>query len=324
MENMSLEQKNKNWRPTASSKNLQLRANILHIIREFFWSKKILEVETPLLCSTAALDPHLHVIKADAGYLQTSPEFAMKRLLSAGSDSIYQICRAFRLNEQGAFHNQEFTILEWYKTEYDHHQLMDEVDDLLRSILPLTKAKKISYKDLFKEHLALDPHIASIESLQECVANNNIQLSSDIRGSLEYNDWLDLLLTHIIEPKLIGDHAWMIYDYPASQAALAKIRDEEGIEIAERFEVYINGVELANGYHELQDSDEQLSRFKADQHQRSKMGLEVLPIDVKLINALEYGLPNCAGVALGIDRLVMLAASSTNINEVIAFPSSIA
>jgi elongation factor P--(R)-beta-lysine ligase len=317
------------WGPTASLANIQLRAEILAKIRRFFAEHSVLEVETPLLCQATVTDPHLMSFetffmtfespKKTKLFLQTSPEYAMKRLLAAGCGAIYQICKAFRNGEQGRRHNPEFTLLEWYRLNFDHHALMDEVNEFLQYILGTTSATRLSYAEVFKIYLDIDPHRCSISSLINCARKNNL----DVAYSLPDNDrdvWLDLLLTHLIEPNLGQEHPVFIYDYPASQAALAKTRKEGGYTVGERFEVYWHGIELANGYHELADAKEQRYRFVQDNDLRSQLNLPEIPIDEYFITALQHNFPNCAGVALGVDRLILLAANAKSLDEVLTFP----
>ncbi len=320
---MSLELKSNSWRPVASLETLKARADFLKSIRQFFEAREVLEVETPLLCATGALDPYLDVIPAYGGYLQTSPEYAMKRLLAAGLGSMYQLCKAFRGDECGRLHNAEFTMLEWYRLGFDHHQLMDEMDDFLQAMIGSAKALRISYKELFQKHLNINPHTASLEKLKELAENLNIHLSPEALKNLKRDDWLDLLMTHHLEPTLGFTAPLMVYDYPASQAALAKLRQDEPHEppVGERFEVYIQGIELANGYHELTDSRVQGIRFQEDYERRAELGVSQMAIDTRLMQALESGLPACAGVALGIDRLFMLKMGCKSIGDVLAFPA---
>jgi lysyl-tRNA synthetase class 2 len=321
------------WRPTASMENLRLRAEVLARIRAFFADRDVLEVETPLLGSAPVTDLHLAAMSAvyrgpasDAGrrlWLQTSPEFAMKRLLAADSGPIYQLCRAFRDGEAGSRHNPEFTILEWYRPGWDHLRLMDEVAELLAEVpgdangdAGRSSCEKLTYAEAFQRHVGIDPHTASTAELRARAASlldGPPDLADDRDG------WLDLLLSHVIEPKLGWEGPAAIHDYPASQAALARMRPGPP-PVAERFEVWVRGVELANGYHELADAVEQRRRFEADLAARRAHGLPEVPIDERLLAALEDGLPECAGVALGVDRLVMLAAGADRIDEVIAFP----
>lgn len=318
------------WRPTASLDLLRKRAIILRKIRDFFDARDILEVETPCLCHATVTDVHLESIQAKIGpaadqhkktfYLQTSPEYAMKRLLAAQYGSIYQISKAFRNDEMGQFHNPEFTILEWYRVGFDHHALMGEMDELFQSILQTPRAKKFSYQEIFEQFLNVNPHQAQMEQLKKIAQKNHIP---EIVG-LTYEDrdlWLQILMTHLIEPFLGKEFPVFVYDYPASQAALAKIRSGPFSSVGERFEVYIQGLEIANGFHELTDAKEQRKRFKQDLIRRRQLRLSSsIPIDEYFLQALENGLPDCSGVALGIDRLVMLATKANHIHEVIAFP----
>lgn len=321
---MSPESKNKDWQPTATVETLRARARFLRAIRDFFESRDVMEVETPLLCATGALDPYLDVISAQGGYLQTSPEYGMKRLLAAGCGSIYQLCKAFRGEESGRLHNPEFTMLEWYRVGFTHHQLMDEMDALLGNLLGASKADRLSYSDLFQKALGFNPHTVSIVHLQEVAMQVNITLSAASLEGLRRDDWLDLLMTHHLEPTLGLVRPLMLYDYPHTQAALAKLRQDhpEVPPVGERFEVYIQGIELANGYHELTDSTVQRVRFQEDRNRRAELGVMPMQIDNRLMQALEHGLPACAGVALGVDRLFMLKMGFTSIHDVLAFPGS--
>lgn len=295
-----------NWQPTASIENLKKRAKIIAKVRSFFAKRNILEVETPLLSRTTVTDVHLHSIKTMGGlYLQTSPEYAMKRLLAAGSGSIYQICKAFRDDESGRLHNSEFTILEWYRIGFTHHDLMDEVEELLQYVLNYSKAERFTYQEIFEKFLKINPHTINLKDLQNYARENKIDLQINDRDTL-----LQLLMSKKIEPEL--KNMVFIYDYPKTQAALAKIRGE----VAERFEVYVDGVELANGFHELQDAKEQRERFLHDLAKRKKLNYPVVSLDEHFLAALEYGFPACAGVALGVDRLVMLALNASHINQV--------
>lgn len=298
------------WQPTASIETLKLRAQLQAQVRRFFNLRDVLEVETPLLCQHAVTDPHMPILSADNPlaqepeyYLQSSPEYAMKRLLAAGSGPIFQLCKAFRGGEQSRRHNPEFTMLEWYRPGFDHVKLMIEISDLLVEVMSAPPAKKISYGDLFTEHLGINPHRVSCEALAALARQHiDIQMQSDNK-----DDWLNLLIAEVIEPKLGFDAPVFIYNYPASQAALAKLStDDQGNAIAQRFELYVNGIELANGYFELTDSGEQALRFKQEQQLRDALARPVMASDAYLLAAMQAGLPECAGVALGFDRLVML------------------
>lgn len=313
-----------NWRPNAPLANLRLRAAMLNRVRQFFADREVLEVETPLLCQATVTDLHLESLQvqltsADIRYLQTSPEFAMKRLLSAGSGAIYQLCKAFRSDETGRRHNPEFTMLEWYRPQFDDVDLMAEVEALLRvclpaGFLPQHPLPRISYRELFQHYLNLDPHAVGDDDLLRCVA----QHVDTGAMTLSRDDALNLLMSHVIEPQL--QDAVFVYAFPASQAALAQTwLDEKGVSVARRFELFVKGMELANGYLELTDADEQARRFAADNRQRKADGRAVRPVDQRLLAAMTHGLPPCAGVALGFDRLVMLAAGVDDIAEVVSF-----
>lgn len=313
-----------NWLPTASFKNLRLRAATIKTIRDFFSERGLLEVETPLLCHTSVTDPFIESIitsqslgtnKEKQFYLQTSPEYAMKRLLAAGSGSIFQICKAFRQGDVGRLHNPEFTILEWYRIGYDHHQLMDEMDDLLQLILQTPKADRKTYKELFQSFFDIDPHNTSLAELKACAVAHNINVISD---NVDRDTWLDLLRTHVIEPQLGSHQPCFIFDFPASQAALARVQTTNP-PVASRFEVYFRGIELANGFHELQDASEQRKRFEKNLVERRKLQLSELPIDEFFLAALAHGLPDCSGVALGVDRLVMLANNKNKLADILSF-----
>lgn len=249
-------------------------------------------------------------------YLQTSPEFAMKRLLAAGSGAIFQIGKAFREGESGRLHNPEFTLLEWYRVGWDHQALMNEIDDLLAYLLQEPAAERLTYAEIFRRHLAIDPHTTDAEQLLALLSERGVRLSAD---PLDRDVLLQLLMTHVIEPAMPRDRPTFVFDFPPAQAALARLRPGVTI-VAERFEVYVRGVELANGYHELRDADEQRRRFTQDLHQRRHLGLPEVTVDAHLLAALEAGLPACAGVALGVDRLVMLALGVQHIDEVLSFP----
>lgn len=316
------------WQPSAPLKHLQLRAQIYKTIRDFFAARNVMEVETPLFCHTSVTDPFIQSVPAlfqatphsseERYYLQTSPEYAMKRLLAAGSGAIYQITKAFRQGEIGKQHNPEFTMLEWYRPGFDHFALMNEMDELLQLILQTPAAERKSYTELFKIYLNLNPHDASVEALMACAHDHHLSVASNISDK---DTWLNLLMSHCIEPH-IGQHKPIfIYDFPASQAALARIMPGNP-PVAARFEVYFQGMELANGFHELQHASEQRKRFENNLLERKKSGLTELPIDELFIAALEHGLPDCAGVALGLDRLIMMAANTQQIQDVLSFDFS--
>lgn len=306
------------WRPSSSLETLKQRAKLIQAIRQFFINRNVLEVETPLMCSSTVTDVHIESIAVtnlhQIFYLQTSPEYAMKRLLAAGSGNIFQICKAFRAEEQGKNHNCEFTMLEWYRVGFNHHDLMSEVEELLQTLLGCSPAHRISYQELFNQHLNINPHTAHNAELQNIAKQHNL---FDALGSKCENkdDWLHLLFSHLIEPKIGFDAPYFVMDYPESQASLAKINNG----VAERFEVYVNGIELANGFHELQDHDEQSKRFDKNIAMRNTDGKPLPEKDENFLAALEHGLPDCAGVALGVDRLLMIALEKQNISEVVSF-----
>jgi lysyl-tRNA synthetase class 2 len=294
-------------------------------IRGFFAARAVLEVDTPALSSAAVTDPHLQsfkILNSEWGslYLQTSPEFAMKRLLAAGSGDIYQLAKVFRDGERGRRHNPEFTLLEWYRQGFDTQQLMAEVRELILAVLP-TEApiavQYFTYTALFQRELAIHPLQASIEELTAC-AYTHLESIPDHMPTDDRDIWLDLLLSHCIEPPLNPKALTFVYDYPASQAALARLKVNQPL-LADRFELYWGSIELANGFHELNNADEQRRRFEADNQMRAQRGLPLMPIDEEFLAALPQ-LPDCAGVALGIDRLLMLAAGKTDLADVLAFP----
>jgi lysyl-tRNA synthetase class 2 len=299
-------------------------------IRLFFAQKQVLEVETPLLSSTAPTAPYLDSFETDyipigttkrqTCYLHTSPEFTMKRLLVAGSGSIYQIAKVFRNGERGQQHSPEFTMLEWYRLELTVEELMDEVEELLKSVAGFKAAIRLSYYDVFRHYLGVDLFDSSDADLSALGFEHISSLADNF--VLDYDGWLTLLMSEVIEPKLAGlDQPVFIYDFPASQAQLAKLkRNEQGQQVAARFELYAGGLELANGYDELQDAKVLKARFEQDNQQRQTLGKPVMPIDTDLLTAMEQGLPVCTGVALGLDRLLMLILEQSNIGQVQNFP----
>jgi lysyl-tRNA synthetase class 2 len=305
------------WRPSASAEALRARAQLYQHIRQFFYDREVLEVETPLLCQHGVTDPHIDSFICNQRYLQTSPEYAMKRLLANGSGAIFQICKAFRQEEAGSQHNPEFSMLEWYRPGFNHHDLMNEVDTLLQTILPYRTAKKQSYRDCFLEHTGIDPHHCSADTLRQYAKKVGI----DIHQSEQINDkdtWLQYILADQIEPQLGQSGAYFLYDFPASQAALAQLSHSKP-PVAERFEVYYHGIELANGFHELRAAEEQAKRFQANNQQRRSLAKAEPALDPYFLAALEAGLPACAGIALGLDRLLMLQLGTKRIDEVLAF-----
>lgn len=313
------------WCPVADKDSIRARAELLKALRLFFEQREVLEVETPLLSHSAGTDPQLEPISASYGvhpteagqtlYLQTSPEFAMKRLLASGFGAIFQISKAFRNGESGPRHNPEFTLLEWYRPGFDEIRLMDEVKELVQTVYPAGNWQRLSYGELFEQYLGLDPYLSDAQTLAK-YAKDNIETGIE---DLNKDTWLDFLFSHLIEPKLIDPV--FIHDYPASQAALARTqKNSRGIEIARRFELVIGGMEIANGYFELCDPEEQRSRFSREQEFARQNLRQERPVDENFLTALEYGLPDCAGVALGIDRLLMLICGAESIDEVLTFP----
>ena len=304
------------WAPSATQNALRKRADLVRSIRQFFDAREVLEVETPVLSQHATVDRHIESFQSgDGRWLQTSPEFAMKRLLCAGSGAIWQLCKSFRLEEAGRHHNPEFTMLEWYRPGFDHHALMDEVEALLRhcGADASQKFERLSYREVFLSHAGFDPSQASISEMHECARHRSPPPPDDL-GDVR-DDWLDYFFGSIVSPALGQQRPCFVYDFPASQAALARVRDE----VAERFELIWRGVELANGFHELADADEQAGRFERDLAWRRKHGRSAPPADTHLISALRAGLPDCAGVALGVDRLLMLLLDAPDLASTLAF-----
>ena len=311
-----------NWQPAVDIGQVRQRAALLDKLRRFFAVRGVLEVETPLLCSSGITDPAIEPLQVEHGvslqrprFLQTSPEFAMKRLLAQFGEPVFQIAKAFRDGEAGARHNPEFSLLEWYRPGFDHHQLMAEVADLVRSCLGERPLHKYSYRQLFLQRLQVDPFTASIEEL-EAIARRHIDPGT-LCGDRDL--WLDLLLSHVLEPQLAGEGMCFVYDYPASQAALAEIVQAGDVLVGQRFELYVDGMELANGYFELTDGAEQRRRFQRDNARRREYGQSERSLDEHFLAALEHGLPSCSGVALGVDRLLMLATGASDIREVLTF-----
>jgi elongation factor P--(R)-beta-lysine ligase len=306
---------------------LELRARVYALIRQFFATRGILEVETPMLSVAANTEPNIESFStrfsgpAESGtaerWLRTSAEFPLKRLLVEGVGDCYELGRVFRNGEAGRRHNPEFTMLEWYRVGWDHRQLIGETIDLVRaaaaSVGRTLDAVSMSYGEWFEKTLKLDPFNASIEALGEPLREFRID-----GGSLQRDDWLDLLITHVLQPRLPAGRITVISDWPASQCALARIRPGDP-PVAERFELYLGPFELANGYHELCDVVEQRMRFENDNRRRRARGQRELPIDTGLLDALGRGLPDCAGVALGIERLLMCLAGEDDIRDVLAF-----
>jgi lysyl-tRNA synthetase class 2 len=299
-------------------------------IRAFFARRQVLEVETPVLSQAATPDPALLSMEtryqgpgAPAGrrlFLQTSPEFPMKRLLAAGSGPIFQVARVFRDGEAGRHHNPEFSLLEWYRPDWDHHALMDEVEELVRELAGARDpgpARRLTYRELFQRHLDIDPLTVEVEALMARAELQGIPVPAGLPQG-DPDPWLQLLLTQGIEPAL-EPGLLFVHDFPASQAALARVRPETP-PVAERFELYWGQLELANGFHELSDANEQRRRFHRDLEARDAQGLGPVPLDERFLAALAAGLPPCAGVALGLDRLLLRLTGAERLEQVLAFP----
>jgi lysyl-tRNA synthetase class 2 len=326
------------WRPSAAPARLRARADMLTAIRRFFDARGVLEVETPLMSRSGATDPALvslevvaepHSAQGASGqgryFLHTSPEFPMKRLVAAGVGPIYQICKVFRAGERGRLHHPEFTLLEWYRPGWEAERLMDEVAELVRLLLqrPEMGVERVRYRNLFREILNVDPWTADRAGLRSAAVQ--VGLPDAERLELDRDGWLDLLLTQCIEPRLGQAVMTFLCDYPPSQAALARVRvrsegTSETYEVADRFELYVEAIELANGFHELTDPVEQDARFTSDLRERQHRNLPPIPPDQRLLAALASGLPESSGVALGLDRLLMVATGASHIDQVLAFP----
>ncbi len=319
------------WQPCAALSMLQQRADLLDRIRRFFRARNVLEVETPVLSAAGTPSPVLEsfralyrgpgVSRARTLYLHTSPEFAMKRLLAAGSGSIYQICKVFRNGEAGKLHNPEFTLLEWYRVGFDDIRLMDEVESFMRNMIAQedqpAKYARVAYRELFQRYAGVDGLEATVGDLQACLRSRNIGCPAGLAAT-DSDGWRDLVLSEVIVPQLV-DEVLFVYDYPASQAALARLRP--GLPaVAQRFELYWRGLELANGFYELTSAREQSQRFAREKQQRREQELPDVDLDTRFLAALQSGLPDCSGVAVGVDRLLMVAAGKDDIRDVLAFP----
>jgi elongation factor P--(R)-beta-lysine ligase len=312
------------WRPTATLATLQQRAAMLHSAREFFRARRVLEVETPVILAHTVTDPQissLAVAGAPPRYLHTSPEYPMKRLLAAGSGDIFQVCHAFRAEERSRTHNPEFTMIEWYRVGFDLQQIMAETAALVAQLLrkpdsPALATEFCAYNDAFRRTLDCDALAAPTPGLAELCVQHGLAVQSVAAATRD--DLLDFLVATQVGPQLGDGCITCLHHYPASQAALAQL-DAADSRTALRFEVYVQGLELANGFVELAHAGEQRARFANDRRQRELRGLPDMEPDPGLLAALESGLPACAGVALGFDRVVMLATGATNIAEVMAF-----
>lgn len=322
------------FRSTASVETLKVRASLLRQTRQFFDVREFVEVQTPLLSADTVVDRHLDPVSVllpnDAldqttgrwMWLQTSPEFAMKRLVACGMDAIYQITPAFRIGECGRQHNPEFMMLEWYRRGDSMSEGIELLADFAAELLDRPQATAITIQKAFEIHAGVNPLRLSASELLEVCETQHVE----VPVSMDRHDWdllFELLFTALVQPKLGHGTPAIIYDYPASHAALARIRADEP-NVAERFELFVDGVELANGYHELLDANELLQRNHAVNQQRRADGKVELPVDSRLLDAMRDGLPPCVGVALGFDRLVMLATGSATIREVISFPTDLA
>ncbi len=314
------------WRPTATNGALRQRAQALRTAREFFFARQVLEVETPAMVNAPVSDVNLGSVRVQMSgsdtplFLHTSPEYTMKRLLAAGSGDIYQICHVYRGAERGRQHNPEFTLLEWYRLGFSLEALMHEVADLTRELLGTADlpVEFLTYREAVRRHAGFDPLDADISELQR--AAHALGLEATHAARLERDELLDLIVGAQVGPALGANALTFMHHYPASQAALARL-DAGDARVALRFELYHRGIELANGYHELASGAEQRLRFAADQQSRNARGLPTFALDAHLVAALDAGLPDCAGVALGFDRVLMLAMNAASIDEVIAFPT---
>ncbi|MFZ1342432.1 EF-P lysine aminoacylase EpmA [Thiothrix eikelboomii] len=306
-----------NWQPTASIQALKARACLYQQLRAFFHARGVLEVETPALSQAGNTDPQISSFSVNTPqglrYLHTSPEYPMKRLLAAGSGDIYQLCKVWRQDEAGRKHNPEFTMLEYYRVGFTYQQLMQEVTELLHLVLPqlTTEPRILSYRQAFLEILGLDPHQASIEQLKACAQQQQL----DVQGELSQQAWLDLLFTHCIEASFPNDRLTFICHYPATQAALARVRLEEGQWVAERFEVYLGPLELGNGYQEQTDAAQLERVLVADAKQQTP----ALPLDLRFIAAVQAGLPFSAGIALGVDRILLCRLQAKQLPSLLSF-----
>lgn len=321
-----------NWQPTATVGTLRERARLIATVRAFFAARDIWEVETPVLGQGGSTDVHLvslaTLARTDKGqrklWLQTSPEFHMKRLLAADSGPIFQLAKSFRDGEVGARHNIEFTMLEWYRPGFTLAQLIEETTALVAHVLPQPPGPVVHYRyrELFHRHLEVDPFTTSLDTLRTLAAQRG-NMSAHALAEEGRDTCLDLLMGMVIEPTLGQQELSVVIDYPASQAALARRhQDADGEWVASRFELYLNGIELANGYDELTDAEEQRQRFDADNAERRRLGLPEVDVDAHLLAALEQGLPASSGVALGLDRLIQLALGKARLEEVLAFSTA--
>ena len=310
------------WQPSISLNNLEVRARLLDEVRSFFKARQVLEVETPLACRYTVTEPNIESfaleLTSDKRYLQTSPEYAMKRLLSAGAPDIYQICKAFRRSEQGSRHNPEFTLIEWYRKGFNLKQIMNETATLIEQIVASPSSNQVcymSYDDFFLKSLGRSFSDLAASDIEEIAVQLGLCINSN---TVSHAQMIDFIFSSLVSEHIQDDRLTCIYHYPCKQAALAKLNDNDA-SLAERFEVFYGGFELANGYVELTDGNIQQQRFEADRDLRRQQQQDEIEIDTRLIAAQQHGLPECAGVALGFDRLMMLALGAKTIEEVIAF-----
>jgi lysyl-tRNA synthetase class 2 len=317
------------WQPTARTEILQRRAALLWSIRQFFHDCDMAEVHTPILSHDTVIDRHIDpvclpganlAIPATDGamlYLQTSPEFCMKRLMAAGMKAIYQVAPVFRAGERGTFHNPEFTMVEWYRVGDRLSEGIQLLSDLVKSVLKVPQVDLLSYQQAFQLHASCDPLSCTVEDLADAARALRLGVSSN--WSDDRDDWLNLLFAEAVQPRLGWSNPVIVTHYPATQSALAR-QSAEDERTAERFELFINGIELANGYHELVDAGEFERRNQTVSAQRAQDGKPQLPDESRLLAAMRDGLPACSGCALGFDRLVMVATGAKSIDEVMAFP----
>lgn len=315
------------WQPGAVKTMRFKRAQMLKSVRAFFDVRDVLEVETPLLSRYSVTDPHLESLASEFRgqkyFLNTSPEYAMKRLLVDDPQAIYQICKAFRDDERGRYHNPEFTMLEWYQPGYGMRQLMDELAALIEVLLVDSKIQfeYVSFQQAFEVALGFNPHHVTSEQCYQIAIDFKVDIPQGLTSDDNVNHWLDWLLTQKVLPAFAPGVFTFLYDYPTAQCALAKIElNAQRIPVAKRFELFFGEIELANGFYELTDADEQLSRFEKENQQRKQGGNTVTNIDKNFIAALAHGLPDCSGVAVGLDRLLMVLTQAESIDQVLSFP----
>ncbi|CAN7369448.1 EF-P lysine aminoacylase EpmA [Pseudoxanthomonas sp. LjRoot143] len=316
------------WAPSGSRDALRLRAWVNRLVREFFFARDVLEVETPIMSRAGNTDPNIASFSLDFSgrtdgaprtrWLRTSPEFPLKRLLAAGVGDCFELGRVFRDGEAGGRHNPEFTMLEWYRVGWTLEPLIEETVALVQAALSMigreATVSRISFRELYRQRLGFDPMTADLDVVRNAAAG----IAIDGEG-LTRDDWLDLLMTHALQPTFGRDEIFVVHDYPATQSALARVVERDGMPVAERFELYLGALELANGYHELTDAVEQRARFERDVAMRQARGDIAPPIDAALLDALANGMPACAGVALGVDRLLMAMLDTPRIADVVAF-----